>query len=260
MAYISNHLTHWAGRGMASDDDRYDLLINNILAKRELLFSSCPWEFCAKYGGVTNFSIPVICFTDIPFGEVERHCSRYSRFGVSLTKNYLTNCLASPVAYTLSPFVYEAYSGLLHSLWGIQSLVDGKILPEGKHQGTTCDIQKMLMWVQTLAIFYQNYDRQEYVYNEKRMHPRPDQDSYFERPEALYYEREWRLIERQGSQLPWDVYRDGKHFFRFEPAYVRFIVMPRTYVNRFAADASKCLKDYPSLQPSILAFEDLKYF
>ena len=260
MAYISNCVTHWAGRALASNDDRYDLLVNRIIARRELLFSECPWDFCSKYGGVNNFCVPVVSFTDIPLSNVEQHCHRYSRFGISLSKNYLTNCLASPVAYVLNPFVFEAYSCLRHSLEGLRPLVDGQVLPEGRRKGKKCDINQMCQWLQALAFFYQNYDKQEYVFNEMQAHPHEDQETYFERADALYYEREWRLIERHGSRFPWDVYRDGQHFFHFEAQYVKFIIMPRTYAARFTATTRDCLKDYPPPQPAVLAFEDLRYF
>jgi hypothetical protein len=260
MAYISNYLTHWAGRALASEDDRYDLLVNKIIARRELLFSECAWEFRSKYGGVRSLNVPVVSFTDIPFSDVEEHCHRYSRFGISLSKNYLTNCLASPVAYVLNPFVFEAYSALRHSLEGLRPLADGQILPQGRRKGEKCDISQMCVWLQAIAFFYQNYDTREYVFNEMQAHPRDDQEGYFDRADALYYEREWRLIERFGSRFPWDVNSDGQHFFHFEARYVKFIIMPRAYTTRFAANAPDCLKDYPPPHPSLLAFEDLKYF
>lgn len=260
MAYISNSLTHWVGRAEPSDDHRYDLLVNKIIARQELLFSKCPWDFSTKWGGVTNVGLPVICFTDIPFSEVEPHCSRYSRFGISLTKNYLANCLASPVAYVVNPFVFEGYSGLYHCLDGLRPLVDGLILPAGRRKGESCSITQMLVWLHAVAFFYQNYDRQEYIFNEMQAHPHDSQETYFERADALYYEREWRLIERRGSQFPWDSYRDGRHFFHFEARYVKFIIMPRKYIAQFAATGRDYLKDYPVPQPSLLAFEDLTYF
>jgi hypothetical protein len=43
----------------------------------------------------------------------------------------------------------------------------------------------MCQWLQALAFFYQNYDKQEYVFNEMQAHPRDDQEGYFDRADAL---------------------------------------------------------------------------
>jgi len=260
MAYISNCLTHWVGQKATSDEARYDILVNRILANRELLFSPCPWHFCSKYGGVTNFALPMICFTDIPFSEVGQHCKRYSPFGVSFAKSHLASCLASPVGYILSPFAYSAYSYLFHSLSGLAKVIDGQTITEGKYAGRKCDAQQLMASVQELAEFLQNYDIPEFVFNEMQPHPRPDQLVYFDNPASLYYEREWKMVERQGSKFLWDVHRDGKHYFRFEARYVRFIIMPRTFLCRFATEMDVCLKEYPHPRPSLLAYEDLAFF
>jgi len=266
MAYISNCLTHWVGRRAESNDLRYDLLVNTILARQELLFSPCPWQFSTKYGGITKdggiikVAFPIIAFTDIPFTEVGHHCTHYSPFGISLAKHYLVNCLASPVAYALNPFIFQAYSDLMHDLFGISSLVDGKIIPEGRHKGEKCDTKKMRACVQAMAVWFLNYDQREYEFNEVQPHPHRHQEFVFDRPDALYYEREWRMVERHGSKFPWDEYRDGRHYFRFEPQYVRFIIMPRAYLSTFSADAAVCLQKYPRPLPPVLAFEDLSFF
>jgi hypothetical protein len=149
---------------------------------------------------------------------------------------------------------------LYHSLEGLRPLVDGLTLPAGRRAGEPCSITEMLVWLHAITFFYQSYDKQEYIFNEVQAHPHESQETYFERADALYYEREWRLIERNGSTFPWDLYRDGQHFFHFEARYAKFIIMPRKYIAQFALSGRDCLKSYPVPQPSVLAFEDLKYF
>jgi hypothetical protein len=259
MAYISNCLTHWVGRTAPSDDERYNILVNAIIARRELLFSPCLWNFHTRFGGVENHRIPMICFTDIPFSEVTVHCDRYSRFGISLAKNYLANCLASPVGYVLNPFAFEGYSFLHHRLHGIRSLIDGKEIPDGKHKGQVFRVNELLAHLQSICCFLENYDKEEYRFNDSQPHPFPEQEKFFDNPSALYYEREWRLVERRGSRWPWDEYRDGRHYFRFEPQFVRYVIMPHSFLTRFAEDSARCMGDYPQPRPSVLAFEDLRY-
>ena len=107
MAYVSNVLTHWVGRGKTIDE-QYAILTNDILKKKELIYSLSPWHFGSKYGGPTDptqLPIPMISFADIPFSECARHCDRYSHFGLSFDKGYLANCYASPVGYVQHPFI-----------------------------------------------------------------------------------------------------------------------------------------------------------
>ena len=147
---------------------------------------------------------------------------RYSCFGISFAKNYLANCLVSPVGYVLNPFIFQAYSELMHTLDGIRSIVDGKVIPEGPKKGEVCDPRQLKACVQSLAILFESYGRDEYEFNECQARPHSHQDSFFDRPDAPYYDmREWRMVERSGSEFPWDEYREGRHYFRFEPEFVR---------------------------------------
>lgn len=259
MAYISNCLTHWVGARESSDDNRYEILVKSILARQELLYNLCEWNFRSKYGGVNNHHFPMICFADIPFTETYNHCEKYSRFGLSFSKSYLTNCLASPVGYVLNPDVFKAYSFLYHRLNGIRSLFEGKEIPEGQHKGEICRWKDITHNLHEIVFFLEGYDKEGYEFSHSGI-PLPEQEAYFENPHALYYEREWRMLSlEERSTRPWDVDHDGKRYFKFDPNHLMYIIMPRSYLKRFSEDAAVYLKGCPSPLPTVIAFESLKY-
>lgn len=45
------------------------------------------------------FSTGVVCFCDIPVGDLAFHARKYSKFGIAFTKAFLLNQGANPVFY-----------------------------------------------------------------------------------------------------------------------------------------------------------------
>jgi len=258
MAYVSNTLTHWVGRNK-SDDEKYELLANNILMEKELLYNPCPWVFHSKYGGVTKFEIEMISFTDIPFSECKNHCDKYSHFGLSFEKHYMANCLACPVGYVQNPFIHQNYSYIYHTLNGIKGLTEITI-PEGKKKGKKLDVHELLSRFQHIMIFLENYSKNEFIYNELKEIPHEGQDDFFEDASALYYEREWRMVLNSISRnIPWNVTHNGRTFFKFNEKYLKWVIVPRNYVHKIRKEHGDIFKNYNYI-PNIIAYEDLAHF
>jgi hypothetical protein len=260
MAYVSNVLTHWVGRGKPCDD-QYNILTQLILRRKELLFGSSPWNFRSKYGGVTQFQISMISFSDIPFSESSKHCSKYSRFGLSFEKHYLANCLTSPVGYVQNPFVHENFSYIITHLQGMKGLLNGTEIPDGKAKGEKFDVEKLLSRFQYMMCFLEDHSKVEFIYNEAKPEPFPGQEGFFQDPSSLYYEREWRMVpSTTGMNLPWLQTRDGKTYFGFDERYLKWVIVPKAYLPRFHQEWASIFSDYRLGHiPSVVAYEDLEY-
>jgi hypothetical protein len=134
MAYISNELTHFVGRSLGSDKDRYDLLCKIVregvlmdpshvgqrnpifrvagrpIAGRtvtdDLIYTSDPsvrHDIEAKLSDNSLLQFEVVCFCDIPLDNLGIHCSKYGCFGLAFSKAFLVEQGASPVMYIPKP-------------------------------------------------------------------------------------------------------------------------------------------------------------
>lgn len=106
--YISDELTHFVGKGLSSENDQYNLLVN-------ILSSGClthpPHEHTANTsGGLTlsqhlkasenlMYSPEVVCFCDIPLDDIGLHITKYSRVGLAFKKSFLVERGVNPVFY-----------------------------------------------------------------------------------------------------------------------------------------------------------------
>jgi hypothetical protein len=104
--YVSNELTHFVGKALKIDEDRYQLLLMIIRTG----FLSHPPHVPSISGNVHvvqegNFSDnemygpEVVCFCDIPCDDLELHPVKYGRFGISFSKEFLVSRGANPVFY-----------------------------------------------------------------------------------------------------------------------------------------------------------------
>jgi len=266
MAYVSNKLIHWVGRGK-STDEQYNILTQKILKHKELLYSKCDWKYGSKYGGIKNaMSVPMICFTDIPFSETERHCMNYSRFGLSFEKYYLVNCLACPVGYDQHPFLHNNYSYIMKGLHALKALLDQKGIAAWKSNEVGSEdkeysLHEMLKRFQFMMLFRENYSRKEYQYNEVAEQPHEHQVHFFEQPDALYFEREWRMILSDSAKnLKWNRIREDLTYFHFNEKYLSAVIVPREHIDRLKTEWKDIFFDFhPNQLPNIIGFEDLKY-
>jgi hypothetical protein len=105
--YVSNELTHFVGRSLSNDDERYDLLIKIIKGG---VLSYPPHDVLDKSlhlqvnfsAAVTEdgFAVPmIICLCDIPLVDLKLHMQKYSQFGLCFSRATLVEKGASPVFY-----------------------------------------------------------------------------------------------------------------------------------------------------------------
>lgn len=121
--YVSRELTHFVGKNLRNEikderqlqDEQYKILIKIIRDKyisypphhpRELLHGLKYREDRNIYIDTRNkFSnndmiVPdMVCFCDIPIGDLSIHIRKYSRFGMSFEKSFLIERGANPVLY-----------------------------------------------------------------------------------------------------------------------------------------------------------------
>jgi len=263
MAYVSNVLTHWVGRGKPIEE-QYDILTSKILKEKELMYGSCPWHFGSKYGGVMDnkYNIKMISFADIPFSECSKHCGKYSHFGLSFDKLYLANSLTSPVGYVQHPFIHQNFSQIFHMLHGMKGVLRGIEIPEGKWKGTKFYAEYILAKFQYMVSFFEDYSEKKFTYNEMVEDPLSEQEHFFEDASALYYEREWRMVfSNTEKPMPWHVTRNGNTYFRFNERYLKWVIVPRAFLPRLQEERAIIFNNYMlGHVPSFIAYEDLEYF
>src|SRR5215212_3570977 len=112
--YVSPELTHFVGQRKSTDDERYSLLVDDILKGGWLMhpnFDRQPKERLSEgtplIGGTPTPDVDDteaaywqgICFCDIPVTDLEIHMNKYSRFGLSFLKRFLIGKGANPVLY-----------------------------------------------------------------------------------------------------------------------------------------------------------------
>lgn len=107
--YVSADLTHFVGRSIKNQRKRY-LLLRRILRNGELK------AFPRASGVASDFHVlqkdtdlglstneacagSIVCFCDIPLGDLPLHMHKYSEFGVAFSKEFLADLGASPVFY-----------------------------------------------------------------------------------------------------------------------------------------------------------------
>ena len=232
--YVSDELSHFAGRSLPDDEARYDLLVR-ILKSGELRASA--------QGGASGFGtrqdvdfssgnryepgMTLVCFCDIPEADLAIHTAKYSRFGMSFSKSFLLTAGASPVYYVDRSARYlnvgsraEYFDSHIRELDWARDFTDQQgceFVPQGTNGSGVNE------WRDT------NYQRLNYLL------------SFFEQatllfvkwfdaelaeddPENVYMEREWRTLE--------DVH--------FSTDDVTRIFLPREFARRLRSD----LPDY----------------
>jgi hypothetical protein len=138
MAYTSDELTHFLGRSLPSDDERFELLCRVIdggvlldpshINRRDGIFMAGLRDNetgeiadAVEYSSVPNvrhdmgsrvsdnrlIQFEIVCFCDIPLNELGVHCSKYGRFGLSFSKLFLVKQGASPVMYVPTPGAFR---------------------------------------------------------------------------------------------------------------------------------------------------------
>lgn len=109
--YISNELTHFVGRIERTPEEQYRIL-SKIINEGKLIHelsgivkAGNTQGVCmkiapnAKLSSNEMFNPEVVCFCDIPIGDVDIHIQKYSPFGLSFEKNFVIQRGGAPVYY-----------------------------------------------------------------------------------------------------------------------------------------------------------------
>lgn len=130
MRYVSSELTHFVGRSLGTDSERFHLLSRIIEGRALIDPRHKDRSDCIFMGGLRNLdtgeviegveysSVPnvrhdmkarlsdnqlvqfeMVCFCDIPLEAMQIHCSKYGRFGLAFSKHFLIRQGACPVMY-----------------------------------------------------------------------------------------------------------------------------------------------------------------
>lgn len=107
MSYVSNNLCHFVGRSLATDDERFELLIKIIrgrVLKANVIDFGNPQiankiEYSCDRVGEVYQRCDCVCFCDIPDNKLQIHTSKYSEFGMGFHKSYLAERGVRPVMY-----------------------------------------------------------------------------------------------------------------------------------------------------------------
>jgi hypothetical protein len=109
--YVSNELTHFVGKNLKTDEERFALLVRII--REGILRPGRVGHFLTGFtmaipvrGGTlsTNQAVTstVVCFCDIPVSDLGIHMKKYKPFGIAFEKRLLIAKGANPVFYIAS--------------------------------------------------------------------------------------------------------------------------------------------------------------
>ncbi len=242
--YVSKELTHFVGKNLVKDEERYSLLIK-ILKSGWLTHPPHNPNVCgnlkvnpaAKISANEMYVPQMVCFCDIPVGDLEIHMRKYGCFGLSFLKSFLAPKGANPVFYvakkstvrvfkdTTNPSELAKAKEALSSI-GLEAFFNE--VPRSDHfdemmrqqheffiqairlqqQLTATDLNK----VHALQYFlgFHIFSFMQFFDDEK-----PDDD-----PDNYYMEREWRMLGNLNFKLS-DVCR---------------VILPETYAKRLRED------------------------
>jgi hypothetical protein len=224
--YVSPELTHFVGKRLSSEDQRYSLLVNDILKWGCLKFPPIDDNRCIEglsgnlplVGGTHTPGVDDteaaysqrICFCDIPVDDLEIHMNKYSRFGLSFLKRFLIDKGANPVMYVAknSPALsFRLPESTTDEPWPRRRVFQRNIEELEKYRRENRDTIPMNLeyFLDILVLpFIKYFD-----------------DLASDEAEAnVYMEREWRIIGDVSFTLT-DVHR---------------VFMPERYAERFRAD------------------------
>ena len=234
--YVSHELTHFVGRGK-TEEEQYDLLVNKIIKAGWLMHP--PYDLKEKAGWEVRFDALIsknelvnprmICFCDIPVGDLSIHMEKYSRFALSFRKAFLIEKGANPVHYiaknstivgslqartTRAEFYDQKTGNLLRSLHMLAFSLMPKP-PDGTGKiHVTSEEAPLAMHLQDIASFLE-----EEVFSLIKFF---DDSKSEDDPENYYMEREWRIMGHVNFLIE-DVYR---------------VILPESFVKRFRKDVA----------------------
>jgi hypothetical protein len=261
-SYVSNELIHFVGRAKPNDV-RYALFLRILgdrvdaarprqgwlqASHREELGSG--FTMCSN-GQVrisTNEAIKcrMLCFCDIPEGQLRIHMDKYGPFGIAFSKHFLLRHGATPVNYVALNARNRAIGR------GPQTVADRFDELRADLQRFQVDLEKYVTRIDGSAPFLAKLsppntpeghrlrgrfsaleaELEEFVFGRLKFFTvgLPDED-----PENYYMEREWRLP-------------DG---LAFRLADVARVILPRDYCQRFREDVPDYVGGVFAVEPTL---------
>lgn len=206
--YVSSELTHFVGRSLENDEDRYQLLVKIIRTGRirtrldngrgAIVVNVNP-----NVDISTNiaFNPDMVCFCDIPVSEFEIHMKKYSHFGLSYSKDFL-------IANGIRPVYYIPQ--------------DTNIWKDRISDIFNDNVKKFFQLEDTMPFAVSQFFSFHFFSFVKFFDPHKAEDD----PDNFYMEREWR----------------GLGSIDFQVNDITRIVLPSGYIKRFFQD----IPDYNS--------------
>lgn len=198
--YVSDELFHFVGRNERTQDAQFSVLVK-ILKTGLLQSSECPDPFSELKTGSRLLAgeltrVPAICFCDIPRQSLGLHVKKYSAFGLSFSKSFLSSKGARPVFYIpLRSTVSQGHGNrgqefpknmrtLLNALWRLQDI------KKDKNWNKRIDDSQIRQLVSTAT------NQSAFLTREVFQFIKVYDDELEEAHEKNYYmEREWRIVE-----------------------------------------------------------------
>ncbi len=212
--YVSKELTHFVGRSLRTNSERYEIL-HKILSEGWLthaphenrhsgnLIIKCDRDFSSN----EMYYPETICFCDIPVDDLDIHVKKYSQFGLSFLKSYLVSKGANPVFYLSSKSMRngESLANEYDKMIKIfQKLChDQQCAP--KDPAKNHEYRKFISFLNFYIFSFVKFFKYDY--------PDDSEKNY-------YMEREWRL---RGN-------------LTFDLKKVHRVIIPKAYARRFRKD------------------------
>lgn len=247
--YISNELTHFVGKEDKTPDEQYERLrkilnegklIHNLTGKiMGISASGGPTSGVlmkvrpnAKLSNNEMFNPEMVCFCDIPVGDLNLHIQKYSPFGLSFEKNFVVQHGGAPVYYI--PKEAAVKIKILARVGNNKGELFDKILPkldayfnidyktiQSLSNTDSSSINTKLLLGSFLKLHILSYIK---FFD----HNLPD-----DHEENYYFEREWRIVGN----------------LKFRMSDIKRILIPNNYAGQFR-------KDFPQYYGQ-LTFADL---
>ena len=256
MSAISDNLIHFLARKDKDSPNRqfniFKLIIENGLRTDRVQI---------KFVEGASILNQIICFTDIPLRECNKHTSIYGKFGVGFKKAYVKNAGGNPARYFLdympgqtgTESIVESRGGLYYNLceqykfmdWLNSRLKEDPNFSLFDHKGNVELTNEQLKTHIASLIFSFSFDKEM-----GDLGPARDETSEID----LYYkEREWRLVpstmtEASGTAVlsPNNTY----FYYKFHRTDVNMVVVPNEEMRTTVLDYFLSLRtsDDPRLQ------------
>lgn len=272
MKAISDNLIHFLGRQLKDTPLKQFEIFKSII-ENGLKLSNIETVF-GSTGMILN---KVVCFTDIPLNFCDDHTAVYGKFGIGFKRSYIKSIGGNPVRYfvdhevTLKPGdeVVETRGLLFSNLKTILNTaltitehiregIDGYYDQNGNRLYTKQELESF----QGELIQLLSFDKEI-----GDLGPARDDTNV---SDPYYKEREWRIVPYGATEMSRKVIlrEEGGYYCLFKKNDIRVIIVPNKdikqlvvkYFDGLKNNSDLKLREYSEDPPSILIYDDLKYF